>query len=133
MREILFRGWSPQEGKWIFGDLKNAETGSQILIQTKTASKKSYMVWDDSIGEFTGYTDQKGTRIFEGDILKQDDVVHDGKIQIRGPEFTVMMIEGAWVGWNEKEREWGFLENRHKNCKIIGNQYEGLKEGRKQK
>ena len=62
VREILFRGKENPSGKWVEGFLVgHCHIGDWVScapIHSKT------------VGQFTGLTDQNGTKIFEGDIVR---------------------------------------------------------------
>ena len=69
-RQILFRGYSESLNKWVEGDL--VHDGLTIRIKTTNAS---IPVHTDSVGQFTGFEDMDGNKVFEGDIV---DEVHFG-------------------------------------------------------
>jgi hypothetical protein len=70
MREILFRGKSLGNGKWIEGNLNLCtELGTAQILQDTRKYSGSFPVDPATICEFTGLYDKHGTRIWEGDIL----------------------------------------------------------------
>ncbi|MBQ6929018.1 MAG: hypothetical protein IJN27_01760 [Oscillospiraceae bacterium] len=76
MREILFRG-KTEDGKWEYGYpyeiYRNCHTRKVIARPPDAFGKGKYTeIIDETLSQFTGLTDKNGTKIFEGDILKDN-------------------------------------------------------------
>nr|DAE90074.1 MAG TPA: YopX protein [Caudoviricetes sp.] len=72
MREILFRGKFGNE--WKYGFLSIEPQGLVIKEQYKNNTSNVWHIESDTIGQYTGFTDKNGAKIFEGDILAFDDM-----------------------------------------------------------
>ena len=143
MREILFRGKSTEDGKWFIG---------QLLRFKSPVSKKELNVvvegceWDDSdewfnlcrmakvvpetVGQYTGFTDKNGKRIFEGDMIKPfDDEIDKMVVEFCHGQFLLCLYGErgymAEYGWEESGNYGCFeaepLSSYGDDIEVIGN------------
>ena len=76
MREIKFRGKRVDNGEWIYGFYwhnTNTET-SRITILTESSLYIDIEVIPETVGQFTGLIDKNGKEIYEGDVVRYDDI-----------------------------------------------------------
>ena len=69
MRQIKFRAQDIASNKWLYGDLRHHKDDVCIFEQGGT---KGEQVKRDTIGQFTGLTDEFDREVYEGDIIKLD-------------------------------------------------------------
>ena len=118
MRDILFKGYNNKQNKWYYGMLDKFD--NKYLINDGSGTK-SY-VEEESIGQYTGFEDNNGNKIFEGDILDAG----FGIIQI------VKFKYGSWEAICEEKGDYFshslYSESHSSNCKVVGNVYEEQKQ-----
>lgn len=93
MREILFRGKTIATNKWIQGGYYSAGSRTFIVAEVEfetnwnidTQIYKGYRMYEvhpSSVGQYIDDTDHNGTKIFEGDIVREYGNDEDGYAQV---------------------------------------------------
>lgn len=82
MREILFRGKRADNGEWTYGYYCPKPYShfpcEAAIFPSETIDRDWHgeRVDPDTVGQFTGLTDENGAKIFEGDIVRYGDTIH---------------------------------------------------------
>lgn len=126
MREILFRGKTEYMGKWVQGDLyKNLKSVFISADNAGSYAKTNHPVHPETVGQFTGLTDKNGTKIFEGDIVKDEYILGKVVYNTKQEDFdgaASFMIDDVDDGL-QSYRFWNSVEvigNIHDNPELIG-------------
>lgn len=110
MREILFRGKRVDNGEWIFGDLYtglNDEIYINTVVQLTANSRCNIqiMIQKETVGQFTGLTDNNGTKIFEGDVILINTEVDVSKGFFDEPEIKTSELIASVI-WDDEFMGW---------------------------
>ena len=109
MREILFRGKTVCDGDWVYGGITWNPSRKKFFIHTDWEEAN---VIPETVGQYTGLTDENGVKIFEGDILH----AAQGDFVVRWSESICSFVAG------EKERMRPCMNSgTMKYCEVIGN------------
>lgn len=71
MREILFRGKRTDNGKWVRDSETYIRDGDGIWLNdfSEEAGNEVVRVERETLGQYTGFRDEYGKEIYEGDII----------------------------------------------------------------
>ena len=139
MRKIKFRGQTVDTKELIYGDLIQTEKDFKNVVEILDLSKvgckpeKSLVVNPETVGQFTGLTDENGIEIYDGDIITVNSkIVKQVRIndyflavQVANKEdLKLIDILDPWqtpgeVWWNDFGREIIVIGNIHDNPELL--------------
>lgn len=131
-REILFRGKRKDNGEWICGDLlQDVESGICAIVSYVNlggnihdlSESCIFAVIPETVGQYTGLTDKNGTKIFEGDIVRYGDTIHEVAFEQRNGTayFGLVYSENETLpfGHYQDLRQIEVIGNIHDNPELL--------------
>ena len=114
-REILFRGKRVDTGEWIEGSL----IGDDVIVGKIVEFEEDYFCTEfwykvdpETVGQFTGMTDKKGKKLFEGDVYSMGE---------KNILYVVIFDKSQFIGKQVGNRSLAGLEYWKSDIEIIGN------------
>ena len=125
MREYLFRGKMIANGKWSEGNLLVTKQGCCITPDATVLGSYG-AVEPETVGQYTGLTDKNGTKIFEGDIVKYGDTVHNVVFEQRNETayfgLVYSTLETLSFGYYQDLKQIEVIGNIYDNPELLGDE-----------
>lgn len=139
MREILYRGKSKRSGEWKYGYLVElgkesfsdpdrygiSHKGVPLGSNNVCFNLKIDEVIPETVGQYSGLLDKNGTKIFEGDIVKDDYLFGKVVFATAADDFDGMagfMVDDIDNGYQNYNGLWHLVEvvgNIHDNPELL--------------
>lgn len=127
MRPYIFRGKREEDGKWVIGTGIDTFGGTFILNayerETDATDCDDYRVNPLTVGQYTGLKDKNGKMIFDGDIVRYGDTIHEVVFEQRNGTayfgLVYSMIETLPFGHYQDLNQIEVIGNIHDNSELL--------------
>ena len=117
-REPLFKAKRVDNGAWVEGSL----IGNDVIVGKIVEFEEDYFctefwykVDSATVGQFTGMTDKKGKKLFEGDVYSMGE---------KNILYVVIFDKSQFIGKQVGNRSLAGLEYWKSDIEIVGNVYD---------
>ena len=115
MTEIIFRGKRLNDGEWVEGNfVKGCIDDFAYIVEfgNKDLCRNYVEVIPETVGQYTGFDDKNGKKVFEGDILKAEIWWEQGGCY---PHTETRFIEATFPN---------MYKNHFEKFEVVGNIYD---------
>ncbi len=121
MREILFRGKTLDDNVWVYGYYVHQYGANMIYVDDATDYEH---INTETVGQYTGFSDKNGIKIFEGDIvvIKTNGTEYKAIVKFGKYSITQGLQCGIYTEWIENNylRE-DFIFWVDRGIEVVGN------------